>query len=136
MAGVGLRMTRTMEAAARDRSGRRSPRLPIELPASIVGRPSLALRLVDLSFSGCLVESARPLLAGLILDLRLDLSGKPFGVKVRVAGSSVDGASHDEPRPRYLVGLEFLSLPAEEELRLRSFLDAEQRRLRARAPAP
>lgn len=124
-------------AAGRAKGGRRSPRLEIQLPASLVGRGTLAATVVDLSLLGCLIRCDRRLDPGAILDLRLDIDGRPFSAKVRAAESSVDGASLSEPRKRYLAGLEFLSLPADEELRLRSFLDAERRRRqRARPSSP
>ncbi len=123
-------------AAGKDRGTRRSPRLDIQLPASLVGGASLPVTLVDLSLTGCLVRGDRALDPGAIFDLRLDLLGRPFAVKVKVAESSVDGASLAEPRPRYLAGLEFLSLPAVEEPLLRSFLESERRRRRHARPSP
>jgi hypothetical protein len=123
-------------AAGGAKRGRRSPRLAIQLPASLLGRGTLAATLVDLSLLGCLVRCDRLLDPGSILDLRLDIDGRPFTAKVQVAASSVDGASLSEPRKRYLAGLEFLSLPADEELRLRSFLDAERRRRQRARPSP
>ena len=94
------------------------------------------MTVVDLSLRGCLVRCDRPLGPGKVLDLRLDLGGRPFAAKVKVAESSVDGTSLSEPRPRYLAGLEFLSLPADEELRLRSFLDDGEAAEAACAPVP
>jgi len=123
-------------AAGKAQGGRRSPRLDIEIPASLLGRARISVTVVDLSQRGCLVRCDRSLDPGKVLDLRLDLGGRPFEAKVKVAESSVDGASLSEPRPRHLAGLEFLSLPAEEELRLRSFLDAERRRRQRARPSP
>jgi len=123
-------------AAGRAQGGRRSPRLETEFPASLLGREALAATVVDLSLLGCLVRCDRLLDPGSILDLRLEIDGRPFGAKVQVADSSVDGVSLSEPRHRYLAGLEFLSLPADEELRLRSFLDAERRRRQRARPSP
>ena len=115
-------------AEGQPRGGRRSPRLDIDLPASLVGRSPSAATLVDLSLGGCLARCERPLDPGTILDLRVELGGAPFTAKVRVCESSVDGTSLSQPRPLYLAGLEFLGLPADEERRLRAFLDAERRR--------
>ncbi|PYQ17677.1 MAG: hypothetical protein DMF79_17010 [Acidobacteria bacterium] len=121
-------------AAAKGRSARRSPRVAIQLKASLLGRGVVTL--VDLSLLGCLARGERHLDPGSILDLRLDLDGRPFTAKVKVVESSMDGTSLSEPRPRYLVGLEFLSLPADEELRLRSFLEEERRRRQRARPSP
>ena len=129
-------MTPTWPTSPGKARGRRSPRLDIKIPGSLSGRVRTSVTVVDLSLGGCLVRCDRPLSAGTVLDLRLDLGGRPFEAKVKAAESSVDGASLSEPRPRYLAGLEFLSLPADEELRLRSFLDAERRRRQRARPSP
>ena len=123
-------------SAGKARGGRRTPRLDIEIPAFLEARVRIPVTLVDLSLGGCLVRCDRSLGAGKVLDLRFELGGRPFEVKVKAAESSVDGTSLSEPRPRYLAGLEFLTLPAEEELRLRSFLDAERRRRQRARPSP
>jgi hypothetical protein len=83
---------------------------------------------VDLSLTGCLVRGDAALDRGAILDLRLDLSPRPIEVKVRVAGSSVEGESLASGRPLYLTGLEFLGLPAGAAARLSRFLGTERRR--------
>jgi PilZ domain-containing protein len=130
-------MTRAWPTAAPSpKRGRRSPRLDIEISGTLSGRARQGVKLVDLSLLGCLVRCPRRLDPGLVLDLRLDIGERPFTAKVKVAESSVDGASLSEPRPRYLAGLEFLSLPAAEELVLRSFLDAERRRRQRARPSP
>src|SRR5260221_9035423 len=123
-------------SAGKARGGRRTPRLDIEIPGFLEARVRIPVTVVDLSLGGCLVRCDRALGSGKVLDLRLDLGGRPFVVKVKAAESSVDGTSLSEPRPRYLAGLEFLSLPADEELRLRSFLDAERRRRQRARPSP
>ena len=114
---------------------RRTPRLPVALEASLSGRASHPVTLIDLSLGGCLARVAAALDVGTILDLTLTLEGSPLSVKVRVADTCVDGDSLAESQPRYLAGLQFLSLSAADELRLRSFLDSESRRRRS-ADAP
>jgi PilZ domain-containing protein len=123
-------------SAGKAPGGRRTPRLDIEIPGFLEARVRIPVTVVDLSLGGCLVRCDRSLGAGKVLDLRFELGGRPFEVKVKAAESSVDGTSLSEPRPRYLAGLEFLTLPAEEELRLRSFLDAERRRRQRARPSP
>jgi len=105
----------------------------VELPATISGRQTRAVTVVDLSLRGCLVRCEKALDQGAILDLSLDVEGTPLAVKVRVAESSVDGGSL-AGETRHLSGLQFLSLPAADELRLRSFLESERRRRSAHAP--
>jgi len=113
---------------------RRDPRLAVELAASLSGRRPRPVTVVDLSLHGCLVRCEKALDQGAILDLSLDVGGSPLAVKVRVAESSLDGGSLSGER-RHLSGLQFLSLPAADELRLRSYLESERRRRRS-AHAP
>jgi hypothetical protein len=94
------------------------------------------MTLLELSATGCLVRCEGRLVNGAIHDVEIDLAdgeAAPLLAKVRVADASLDGASEES---RSLAGLEFLGLPAVEEVRLRRFLDAERRhRQRADAPA-
>jgi hypothetical protein len=116
---------------------RRAPRLTIELPASLSGRSSRPVTVIDLSLSGCLVRCDAQLEPGTVLDLRVEIDAAPFAAKVQVAESCVDGASLTAGAPGFLAGLRFLGLPAAETMRLRGFLDAErQRRRRAHSSAP
>src|SRR5712691_7838730 len=94
-------LTRPMEKA-REGRGRRAPRLAVELPGALVSRRSRAVTVVDLSFTA----------------------------KVRVTESYLDGSAGSTASPRYLAGLAFLGLQAQEEARLRRFLDEERRRRR------
>ena len=91
--------------------------------------------MIDLSLRGCLIRGDAALDVGAIFDLALTLEGSLLAVKVRVAETSLDGDSLPDSQPRYLAGLQFLSLPAADELRLRSFLESESRRRRS-ADAP
>lgn len=121
---------------SRDPAGarRRAARLPIEVPGSLSGRSPRPVSLVDLSLTGCLVRCDGLLDQGAILDLRTELEGEPFAAKVRVTGASVDGAATGDAR--CLAGLQFLSLPALEEARLRRFVERERQRRRSARPAP
>jgi len=116
-------------------SRRRAPRLAIRLEGRLVGRVARPITLLDLSFTGCLVQCEALLDSGAILDLDLELDGEPFLAKVRVVDSSLDGARLPQGSPGFLAGLDFLSLPAREETRLRRFLEEERRR-RQSAEAP
>jgi hypothetical protein len=115
---------------AREGRGRRAPRLAVELPGSLVSRRSRAVTVVDLSLTGCLVRGDAALDAGQVLDLRTELHSAPFTAKVRVTESYLDGSAGSAAAPRYLAGLAFLGLQAQEEARLRLFLDEERRRRR------
>jgi hypothetical protein len=108
-------------------SRRRAARLPIRVPGSLTGRSSRPITLVDVSLTGCLVRCGTLLDQGAIFDLRAALGGEPFVAKVRVTSASLDGAP-PEGDAVYLAGLEFLSLSALEDARLRRFLEQEQRR--------
>jgi PilZ domain-containing protein len=115
---------------ARDGKGRRAPRLAVELPGSLMGRRSRAVTIVDLSLTGCLVRGDAALDTDQVLDLRTELDSAPFTAKVRVTESYLDGSAGSPASPRYLAGLAFLGLQAQEEARLRRFLDEERRRRR------
>ena len=116
---------------AREGKGRRAPRLAVELPGSLVSRRSRAVTVVDLSLTGCLVRGDAALDTDQVLDLRTELDSGPFTAKVRVTESYLDGSSGSAASPRYLAGLAFLGLQAQEEARLRRFLDEERRRRRS-----
>ena len=119
-----------------DRSLRRAPRLEVEIEATLVGRVSHPVRLVDLSATGCLVRCETHLEPGVILDLRLVLVAEPFQAKARVVESSLDGDAGPDGAAATLTGLQFLSLAARDETCLRRFLEGERRRRRsADAPA-
>jgi PilZ domain-containing protein len=105
---------------------RRAPRLSIQLEGSVTGRSPRPVKVVDVSFTGCLVQCDARLDPGAILDLELQLGSEPLALKVRVANSFLDGTSPEASR--FLAGLEFISLPAREATRLRRFLEEERRR--------
>jgi hypothetical protein len=115
---------------------RRAPRLPVHIEGSLAGRAAHPVDVVDLSLTGCLVRSLTALDAGAILDLALTLHADPFRAKVRVIESSLDGDGAPQSGQRYLAGLEFVALPAREEVRLRRFLDDERRRRIRAHPSP
>jgi hypothetical protein len=115
---------------------RRAPRLAVDIEGSLIGRVVHPVRLVDLSLVGCLVRCDALLEPGAILDLTLPLAGEPFAAKVRVIDSSLDGSAVPGRAPRAMAGLDFVSLPARDQSRLRRYLDEERRRRRsADAPA-
>jgi hypothetical protein len=111
----------------REAPRRRAPRVAIRLEGSLLGRASRGVTVVDLSLTGCLVRCDALLEPGAIFDLSLRLGDEPFAAKVRVAEASLDGASPAEETRRYFAGLHFLSLPAQEEARLRAFLEERRR---------
>lgn len=117
--------------AGRDASRRRTARLPVERDGSLSGRQTRPVKLLDLSASGCLVRCDALLDPGVILDLELRLDAEPLNAKVRVTNSCLDGDVPSGLPPRFLAGLEFLSLSAREEAALRRFLEDERRRRRS-----
>jgi PilZ domain-containing protein len=123
-------------AKAGEGARRRAPRLPVQIAGSLAGRAARAVDVVDLSLTGCLVRLPAALDPGAIFDLELKLHADPFRAKVRVIESSVDGTGTPQDGPRYLAGLQFVSLPAREEVRLRRFLDDERRRRLRAHPRP
>jgi hypothetical protein len=106
---------------------RRNPRQATLIEGSLAGRTTEPVSIIDLSRSGCLVRCTAHHEPGSILDLRMTLAGAPFEAKVQVAQSSLDGAWPEGER-RYLAGLSFLALRANDEARLLRFLEALRRR--------
>src|SRR5205809_1137988 len=100
---------------------RRAARMATQLEGTLSGRTLRGITVRDLSATGCLVHCDALLEGGSIHDLCLHLGEDPFKAKVRVTESSVDGASLPEEVRRYLVGLEFMGLPAQDATRLRQF---------------
>jgi hypothetical protein len=107
----------------------------MDLEGSLTGRVVHPIRLADLSLTGCLVRCETLLEPGAILDLRLQLGGQPFTAKVRVIDSSLDGSAAAGPSPGAMAGLAFVSLAAQDQTRLRRFVEEERRRRRS-ADAP
>ena len=107
-------------------SRRRAPRISTALAGSLLGRDPEPVSVLDLSLTGCLVRCRSLLDRGAIRDLRLVLGDESLTAKVRVQEASLDGST-SEGGARFLTGLEFLTLPARQALRLRAFLDAARR---------
>lgn len=118
-----------------DQSGRRSRRLEVQLAGALKGRQPRDVQLLDLSATGCLARSPAALDRGAIFDLETRISAASWTAKVRVSSCALDGETSPEDTLRYLVGLEFLGLPAQEAEVLRRFLADEQRRRSADPPA-
>jgi hypothetical protein len=119
-----------------DAEGRRDARLAVDLPARIVARRPGRGRVVDLSLRGALVRGEVALAAGTVVDLTIELPGGALSAKARVAEASIDGESLPGPPARFLTGLEFISLAAADEQRLRSFLGGESKRRRGAPSLP
>jgi hypothetical protein len=126
---IGLVAKNTM--AGWNASRRRAPRLPIERDGLLSGRKPRPVKVLDLSPSGCLVRADTLLDPGAVLDLELRLDAEPLRAKVRVTNSCLDGSAPAGQPPRFLAGLEFLSLSAREQAALRRFLEDERRRRRS-----
>jgi hypothetical protein len=108
-------------------TGRRSRRLAVDLTGRLVGRTTWDISVVDLSLGGCLLGCPAMLDNGAIVDVRLDVSGHDMLLKGRVISVSLDGTSLSDCQ-RFLVALEFLSVPACEGALLRRYLDEKLRR--------
>src|SRR5258708_15454750 len=115
----------------------RSPRLSIELEATLSGRSSRPVTVIDLSLSGCLVQCDALLERGTVLDLSMQIDAAPFAAKVQVAEACVDGESLTAQAPGFLAGLRFLGMPAAAAMRLRRVpLAGRGRGGGARSPPP
>jgi hypothetical protein len=120
-----------MQEGANGGGVRRAPRLATYLPATLQGRNLLDVEVLDLSLSGCLARGPSCLDRGLVMDLTLAIPGETLAAKVRVAMTSRDGEASEVLGPRFLTGLEFLTLPPGGEQVLQRFLDRERTRRRA-----
>ncbi len=109
--------------------------MPVDLGASVGGRSPRRARAIDLSVVGCLLRIEAALARGAVLDLTLELPDGPLRTKGRVAEATLDGEAPPGPKS-YLAGIEFLSLGAAHEARLRGFLDAEAKRRRGANTPP
>jgi hypothetical protein len=112
----------------KDDPTRRSPRVPVGIQGVLVGRSSWDVSILDLSLNGCLVQCPEKLDRGAIVDVHVPVGHQKLEIKGRVVHASVDGAALPQAR-LYLVGVEFLALPAVEEQDLRRFLESELRRM-------
>jgi hypothetical protein len=99
----------------------------VDLPAELRARDRRVARVIDLSLLGCLVRIGAAPDTGAVVDLLVELPDGALRTKARVAETSVDGESPQE-QPGCLAGLEFLSLGAVEQDRLRRFVASESRR--------
>jgi hypothetical protein len=124
-----------MRSGAGRSEGRRGPRTLVDLPVVLGGRRKRRAQALDLSIVGCLLRTDGALARGAVVDLTLELPDGPLRSKGRVVEASLDGASATGP-PSYLAGLEFLTLAAADESRLRTFLQAEAKRRRGGANTP
>jgi hypothetical protein len=120
-----------MGTVKKDVSARRAIRVPVELRGSLRHRVSWDVTVQDLSVTGCLLQCPGDLDPGAIVDVSLEMGPRLLAAKARVVDAAVDGEA-PAGRSRYLVGLEFLGLPAREETNLRAFLDEESQRVKAR----
>ena len=105
---------------------RKTLRLPVQLAGRVIARADWKVGIIDLSLGGCLVQSPASFDWGSIIDVHVEIPGQKLSLKGRVIHSSLDGASLQNRR--YLVGLEFMGLPAREEKDLRIYLESEGRR--------
>jgi hypothetical protein len=116
-----------MVIVKKDSSARRAPRVPVELRGSLRHGQAWDVAVQDLSLTGCLLQCPADLDAGAIVDLRMEMGSGVLAAKARVVDASLDGSALPVAN-RFLVGLEFLGLPAHDEAALRRFLDVEVRR--------
>lgn len=119
-------------------STRSAQRVSVDIDGAIKGGVRHAVKVLDLSMTGCLVRGPSHHPTGAILDLDVALTrGVALHTKVYVVDASLDGAAMESGERAYLTGLRFLALAPQDAEALRRFLDQEDRRRRcAHSPAP
>ncbi len=83
---------------------------------AVLGR-DVVVRLLEISRSGCLLESSHPMPAGTIAELSIEINGREYMDEVRVSRSQLLAGVGE----RYAVGVEFLWLRLPWERSLRSY---------------
>lgn len=83
---------------------------------AVLGR-DVVVRLLEISRSGCLLESSHPMSAGTIAELSIEINGREYMDEVRVSRSQLLAGVGE----RYAVGVEFLWLRLPWERSLRSY---------------
>jgi hypothetical protein len=83
---------------------------------AVLGR-DVVVRLLEISRSGCLLESSHPMPAGTIAVLAIEIDGREYMDEVRVSRSELLAGVGE----RYEVGVEFLWLQLPHECSLRRY---------------
>jgi hypothetical protein len=83
---------------------------------AVLGR-DVVVRLIEISRSGCRLESSHAMPAGTIAELSIEIDGREYVDEVRVSRSQPLAGVGE----RYVVGVEFLWLRLPRELSLRSY---------------
>ena len=98
-------------------TARRAPRL--NLDARVEGHAHfwIDVHVVDLSPSGALLESPRPLVPGSESSVELSLNGAPLTIRANVVHCN----AHEE-EPLYRAGVRFVALPALQRDRIRDYI--------------
>jgi hypothetical protein len=115
-----------MKSPRKEHLPRRTARVRVDLSGRVTAHTHWTVGIVDLSLGGCLVQCPAALDGGAIIDVHVEIPGQRLNLKGRVVHSSLDGDSLEDHR--YLVGLEFMGVPAREERDLRLYLEHEGRR--------
>jgi hypothetical protein len=100
---------------------RRVPRAMIaETELSVLAFP-IPVRLLDISLSGVLLESAHPVELGTRGTLRFNFGGAPFSADVRV--ERLERARGHAAAQRYSIGAAFVALSCEDQRVIERFAD-------------
>jgi hypothetical protein len=81
----------------------------------------IAVRLLDISLSGVLLESTHPVELGTRGTLRFNFGGVPFSADVRV--ERVTGTPSKAGAERYAIGATFVGLSAQDQRVIERFAD-------------
>jgi hypothetical protein len=102
---------RTAEQGRSHPERRKLPRIQVETGELAVLPVPLTVRILDISLSGVLLESAHPVGAGARGSLRLNLEGVPFTADVEV--QRVSPAPDENCAEPYRIGARFLDTSRE-----------------------
>jgi hypothetical protein len=103
------------------RERRRAQRTPVELAELAVLPLQMPVRVLDISLSGVLLQSAHPVERGARGSLRLNLEGVPFvaDVEVQRISPAPDSTSADA----YRIGARFVSTSREHQHLIERFIE-------------
>jgi hypothetical protein len=116
-----MESSRTPDATKPFEERRTMPRIPVETGELAVLPFPMTVRVLDISLSGVLLQSAHPVGPGARGSLRLNLDGVPFTADVEV--QRVSPTPDDTSPERFRIGAKFVSTTREHQQIIERFIN-------------